>query len=50
MTRFVDVPTLSRFVHDIGLAVELAPWVDDPKDLLRYTRAGASRPVMRRVA
>lgn len=50
MTRFVDVPTLSRLVHDIGMAAELVPWADDPKDLLRYTRSGALRPVMRRVA
>ena len=34
----------------MGVDVELVPWADDPKDLFRYTRAGASRAVMRRVA
>ncbi|MGH6626843.1 MAG: hypothetical protein ACRECD_09925 [Burkholderiaceae bacterium] len=108
MTRFVDVPALSRLVQDIGGTpfigelpdaiqedfvrwpefdkfarvanhsdigvIELMPvsnaksyafkyvnghpsntarglpWADDPKDLFRYTRTGASRAVMRRVA
>jgi ornithine cyclodeaminase len=50
-----DYSTL-RYVHDqadkrhLGVDVELVPWADDPKDLFRHTRAGASRAVMRRVA
>jgi len=50
-----DYSTL-RYVLDqaekrnLGVDVELVPWADDPKDLFRYTRSGASRPVMRRVA
>ncbi|MDM0041665.1 ornithine cyclodeaminase [Variovorax sp. J22G21] len=50
-----DYSTL-RYVLDqatrrnMGVEVELVPWADDPKDLFRYTRAGASRTVMRRVA
>jgi len=45
-----------RYVHEqcekrnLGVDVELVPWADDPKDLFRYTRSGASRAVMRRVA
>ncbi|MFC5522599.1 ornithine cyclodeaminase [Polaromonas jejuensis] len=45
-----------RYVHaqaeqrNLGVDVELVPWADDPKDLFRYTRSGASRAVMRRVA
>jgi len=34
----------------MGVDVELVPWADDPKDLFRYTRAGAPRAVIRRVA
>lgn len=34
----------------MGETVELVPGADDPKDLFRYTRADASRTVMRRVA
>ena len=50
-----DYSTL-RYVLDqaekrnLGVDVELVPWADDPKDLFRYTRTGASRAVMRRVA
>ena len=50
-----DYSTL-RYVHaqaekrNLGVDVELVPWADDPKDLFRYTRTGASRAVMRRVA
>jgi ornithine cyclodeaminase len=50
-----DYSTL-RYVLDqaekrnLGVDVELVPWADDPKDLFRYTRCGASRAVMRRVA
>lgn len=33
-----------------GVDVELVPWAEDPKDLFRYTRSGASRAAMRRVA
>ena len=50
-----DYSTL-RYVHEqamkrnLGTDVELVPWADDPKDLFRYTRPGASRAVMRRVA
>jgi ornithine cyclodeaminase len=36
--------------RNLGVDVELVPWADDPKDLFRYTRTGASRAVMRRVA
>ena len=45
-----------RYVHaqaeqrNLGVDVELVPWADDPKDLFRYTRAGASRAVLLRVA
>ncbi|RZL91519.1 MAG: ornithine cyclodeaminase [Variovorax sp.] len=50
-----DYSTL-RYVHgqaekrNLGVDVELVPWADDPKDLFRHTRSGASRVVMRRVA
>jgi ornithine cyclodeaminase len=50
-----DYSTL-RYVHaqaeqrKLGVDVELVPWADDPKDLFRYTRAGAGRAVVRRVA
>ena len=50
-----DYSTL-RYVREqaetrsLGVDVELVPWADDPKDLFRYTRTGASRAVMRRVA
>jgi len=43
-----DYSTL-RYIHaeamrrNLGTDVELVPWADDPKDLFRYTRAGASR-------
>jgi ornithine cyclodeaminase len=36
--------------RDMGVDVELVPAADDPKDLFRFTRPGASRAVMRRVA
>jgi ornithine cyclodeaminase len=36
--------------HHLGVNVELVPWADDPKDLFRHTRPGASPVVMRRVA
>ena len=50
-----DYSTL-RYVHEqarqrnLGVELELVPWADDPKDLFRYTRGGASRSVLRRVA
>ncbi len=50
-----DYSTL-RYVHaqaerrNLGMSVELVPWAEDPKDLFRHTRSGASRAVMRRVA
>jgi ornithine cyclodeaminase len=50
-----DYSTL-RFVNEqaakrgIGDQVELVPHADDPKDLFRHTRNGATRAVMRRVA
>jgi len=50
-----DYSTL-RYVHEqatrrnLGVDVELVPRADDPKDLFRHTRAGASRAVLRRVA
>ncbi len=50
-----DYATL-RYVHEqaerrnLGVDVELVPWADDPKDLFRHTRSGASRAVIRRVA
>jgi ornithine cyclodeaminase len=36
--------------RNLGTKVELVPWADDPKDLFRYTRPGASRAALRRVA
>ncbi|SEB17347.1 ornithine cyclodeaminase [Variovorax sp. YR216] len=45
--RYVFDQAMSR---DMGVDVELVPSADDPKDLFRYTRPGASRAVMRRVA
>lgn len=45
--RYVFDQAMSR---DMGVDVELVPAADDPKDLFRYTRPGASRAVMRRVA
>ncbi|MGJ7534131.1 MULTISPECIES: ornithine cyclodeaminase [unclassified Variovorax] len=50
-----DYATL-RYVHEqaerrnLGVDVELVPRADDPKDLFRHTRSGASRAVIRRVA
>lgn len=50
-----DYSTL-RYVHaqaeqrGLGENVELVPWADDPKDLFRHTRSGASRTALRRVA
>jgi ornithine cyclodeaminase len=50
-----DYSTL-RYVYEqatkrhLGVEVELVPPADDPKDLFCYTRPGASRTVMRRVA
>lgn len=50
-----DFSTL-RYVHaqaeqrGLGEQVTLVPPADDPKDLFRHTRAGASRAAMRRVA
>jgi ornithine cyclodeaminase len=45
--RYVNAEAEKR---NLGENVELVPWADDPKDLFRYTRSGASRTVMRRVA
>ncbi|MES2940874.1 MAG: ornithine cyclodeaminase [Pseudomonadota bacterium] len=45
--RYVNTQAEKR---NLGEHVELVPWADDPKDLFRYTRPGASRAVMRRVA
>jgi ornithine cyclodeaminase len=45
--RYVNAEAGKR---NLGENVELVPWADDPKDLFRYTRSGASRTVMRRVA
>jgi len=45
--RYVNAQAEKR---NLGENVELVPWADDPKDLFRYTRSGASRTVMRRVA
>jgi ornithine cyclodeaminase len=45
--RFVYQQALAR---NIGHDVELVPEADDPKDLFRYTRPGARRAVLRRVA
>ncbi|MBQ0945457.1 ornithine cyclodeaminase [Ideonella sp. 4Y16] len=36
--------------HGLGQPVALVPEAEDPKDLFRFTRPGASRAVMRRVA
>ncbi|MGJ7580143.1 ornithine cyclodeaminase [Variovorax sp. RHLX14] len=36
--------------RNLGVDVELVPDADDPKDLFRHTRAGASRAALRRVA
>ncbi|MBQ0960887.1 ornithine cyclodeaminase [Ideonella sp. 4Y11] len=36
--------------HGLGQSVALVPEAEDPKDLFRITRPGASRAVMRRVA
>lgn len=36
--------------RNLGVDVEMVPWVDDPKDLFRYTRSGAARAVVRRAA
>lgn len=50
-----DYSTL-RYVNDqaeqrgLGVAVELVPWAEDPKDLFRYTRSGARRATVRLVA
>lgn len=45
--RYVNAQAEKR---NLGENVELVPWADDPKDLFRYARSGASRTVMRRVA
>ncbi|MBN8751704.1 MULTISPECIES: ornithine cyclodeaminase [Variovorax] len=45
--RYVNKQAEQR---NLGENVELVPWADDPKDLFRYTRSGASRAVIRRVA
>lgn len=45
--RYVNAQAEKR---NLGENVELVPWADDPKDLFRYTRSGASRRVIRRVA
>lgn len=37
-------------LRNLGEQVELVPGADDPKDLFRFTRPGAQRAVMRRVA
>jgi ornithine cyclodeaminase len=50
-----DYSTL-RYVYEqvsrrhLGADVELVPMADDPKDLFRHTRAGASRAALRRAA
>ena len=36
--------------RNLGVDVELVPHADDPKDLFRHTRTGASRAALRRVA
>ncbi len=36
--------------RNLGVDVELVPHADDPKDLFRHTRSGASRAALRRVA
>ena len=36
--------------RQLGVAVDLVPPADDPKDLFRHTRPDAARPLMRRVA
>jgi ornithine cyclodeaminase len=36
--------------HNRGIDIELVPAADDPKDLFRYTRRGASKAVLRKVA
>lgn len=46
MTRFVDVPTMSRLVHGIGVT----RLIGEPKDLFCYTRSEASRSALRRAA
>jgi ornithine cyclodeaminase len=33
--------------RNLGVNVELVPWAEDPKDLFRHTRAGASRALRR---
>ncbi|MDM0067029.1 ornithine cyclodeaminase [Variovorax sp. J31P207] len=45
--RYVNEQAVKR---NLGIEVELVPWADDPKDLFRHTRSGASRAVMRRAA
>ncbi|WP_026435188.1 ornithine cyclodeaminase [Acidovorax sp. JHL-9] len=45
--RYVNAQAEQR---GLGENVELVPWADDPKDLFRYTRSGASRSALRRVA
>ena len=45
--RYVNAQAEQR---GLGENVELVPWADDPKDLFRYTRSGASRTTLRRVA
>lgn len=36
--------------RQLGMAVNLVPGAEDPKDLFCHTRAETARPVMRRVA
>ncbi len=45
--RYVNEQAAQR---NLGVDVELVPRADDPKDLFRHTRPGASQVVMRRVA
>lgn len=45
--RYVNAQAEQR---KLGKHVDLVPPAEDPKDLFRYTRSGASRAVMRRVA
>ena len=33
-----------------GIDIELVPWADDPKDLFRYTRSGASKAIYLKAA
>ncbi|AVS72376.1 ornithine cyclodeaminase [Paracidovorax avenae] len=45
--RYVQAQAEKR---DLGTHVQLVPDAEDPKDLFRHTRAGISRPALRRAA